>query len=90
MNTCYIKCKRNVTLHEYDIYAILIPSPQTLRQAPYSIDGQIYYTLCAWCMLACVCVWLEINLMTVQQFVMCLMTRCLLDQLFNALIGHIM
>lgn len=56
MNTCYIKCKRNVTLHAYDIYAILIPPPQTLRQAPYSIDGQIYYTLCAWCMLACVCV----------------------------------
>lgn len=37
------------------IYAILIPPPQTLRQAPYSIDGQIYYTLCAWCMRVCVC-----------------------------------
>lgn len=56
MNTCYIKCKRNVTLHEYDIYAISIPPPQTLRQAPYSIDGQIYYTLCARCMRVCVCV----------------------------------
>lgn len=37
------------------IYAILIPPPQTLRQAPYSIDGQIYYTLCARCMHVCVC-----------------------------------
>lgn len=34
MNTCYIKCKRNVTLHEYD--RCNIDSFTTMpRQAPY-------------------------------------------------------
>lgn len=53
MNTRYIKCKRNVTLHEYD--KCNIDSLTTMpRQALYSNDGQFYYIFCAWCM--CVCV----------------------------------
>lgn len=53
MNTRYIKCKRNVILHEHD--RCNIDSLTTMpRQAPYSNDGQFYYIFCAWCV--CVCV----------------------------------